>query len=290
MNNQTLHIDREQAEKLADLGSYLRQLRDEQGLSLEQVADTTLIPVRTLAAIEVGNLNQLPEPVYIQGFIRRYADAIGMNGAEFAQAFPTNVKPMVAKTTWRGTVQTHLRPFHLYLLYMMLMMGAVSGLSYVLNRTSPSVVSTDIPKQNQPAAPAFPTLPYGPMNIAQSPVPTTAATQLQPILTPDGAQKSVRVGLKLTDQSWIRVVADGKTEFEGVLPEGAQRAWAADKQLVLRAGNAGGVMVSLNDGQAKRLGEPGTVEEVTFGSNSPAAAANSSTDFSTLTASTSRTF
>ena len=68
----------------------------------------------------------------------------------------------------------------------------------------------------------------------------------------------------MTSQSWVRIVVDGKTEFEGVLSEGTKRAWEANKQLVLRAGNAGGIMVSLNDGTAKRLGEPGAVEEVTL--------------------------
>jgi hypothetical protein len=75
----------------------------------------------------------------------------------------------------------------------------------------------------------------------------------------------------MTSQSWVRVVVDGKIEFEGVLSEGTAREWEASKQLILRAGNAGGVMVSLNNGVAKRLGEPGAVEEVTFGSNTSTA-------------------
>jgi cytoskeletal protein RodZ len=91
--------------------------------------------------------------------------------------------------------------------------------------------------------------------------------------------------VKLTDQSWVRVVADGKTEFEGMLPEGTQRIWAADKEVTVRAGNAGGVLVSLNEGQAKPMGEPGTVEEVTFGSNNAQSASSfSTTDDRTLTA------
>jgi cytoskeletal protein RodZ len=51
------------------LGAYLQQLRQKQRISLETVAKKTLIPVRLLAALEIGNTKQLPEPVYIQGFI-----------------------------------------------------------------------------------------------------------------------------------------------------------------------------------------------------------------------------
>ncbi|MEB3338604.1 MAG: DUF4115 domain-containing protein, partial [Leptolyngbyaceae bacterium] len=90
---------------------------------------------------------------------------------------------------------------------------------------------------------------------------------LNQLTTPE---QSVRVSVIFKAQSWLRVVADGKTEFEGVLPEGTQRTWAAKQQLTLRAGNAGGVLVAVNNGQAKQLGNPGSVEEVTFG-NTPQA-------------------
>lgn len=49
-----------------------------------------------------------------------------------------------------------------------------------------------------------------------------------------------------------------------MLSEGAQQAWAAKQQITVRAGNAGGVLVSYNESPPKLLGEPGTVEEKTF--------------------------
>ena len=36
---------------------------------------------------------------------------------------------------------------------------------------------------------------------------------------------------------------------------------------MVKAGNAGGIMVSFNDGKAKPLGAPGTVQEVAFPPN-----------------------
>ncbi|MGA7932617.1 MAG: RodZ domain-containing protein [Kovacikia sp.] len=266
MNNHTLQMDREQAKKLMELGSHLCQLRQSQGMSLQQIAAKTMIPARLLAAIEAGKLDQLPEPVYIQGFIRRYADVIGMDGAEFASAFPTGMDLIVAETSWRGTIQAQLRPLHLYLLYMLLVMGAVGGLSFLLNRsTTPQMVGvTDSLPQTQ-VTPGMPGVPIGPPSPAQQRGSLPKVPSAQPTTPSTVSQKPIRVGLTLTAQSWIRVVVDGKTEYEGVLPEGTQRTWAADKRLTLRAGDAGGVIVSFNDGQAKRLGEPGNVEEITFG-------------------------
>ncbi|XGV95838.1 MAG: helix-turn-helix domain-containing protein [Leptolyngbya sp. BL-A-14] len=272
MSNQMLQINLEQAERLKELGAHLQQFRQKQRISLETVALKTLIPVRLLAAIETGNVEQLPEPVYIQGFIRRYADAIGMNGIELSNAFPAQTNLKAPRASWRGTVQAQLRPLHLYLIYMALVIGAVSGLSYLLNRSStPQMTATSFE-------------PSGPNNIARSSsLPTAESKPLETLTPPPQSQKSVRVGLTMTAQSWVRIVIDGKTEFEGVLAEGTQREWEANKQLILRAGNAGGIMVSFNNGAAKRLGEPGAVEEVTFGANTNAAQRSASTS-ETLTA------
>lgn len=276
MKNQVLRIDREQAEKLAELGYRLQQLRQQRGISLEEVAARTLIPVRTLAAIEGGNRQHLPEPVYIQGFIRRYADAIGINGAEFASAFPTY--PIVAsprRAVWRGvSFQAQLRPQHLYLLYIVLVVSAVSGLSYMLNRSAQTagLPSAVIPPVQPVSGP--PALPSGPTNGLQPNLAVGGTTShSQPILAD---QKAVRVELMLKAQSWLRVVADGKTEFEGILPEGTKRTWIANEQVVVRAGDAGAVLVSLNQGKAKQLGEPGSVEEVTFGKSTQTAKADPS--------------
>lgn len=289
MSNQMTQISPEQIEKLKELGAYLQQLRQKQGISLEAVAKKTLIPVRLLTALEIGSIKQLPEPVYIQGFIRRYADAIGIDGAELANAFPAQTDLRAPKPSWRSTVQAQLRPLHLYCLYTVLVVGAVSGLSYLLNRSStpqiPGLVATA--QKREPVS--TPVLPNGPVNLAQPTVsPTSGSKTAQP---PSAVPlKSVRIGLTMTSQSWVRIVVDGKTDFEGVLPEGTQRAWEADKQLVLRAGNAGGVMVSLNNGLPKPLGEPGAVEEVTFGSNAQTAKLAASSESASLTALRSNPF
>jgi hypothetical protein len=68
----------------------------------------------------------------------------------------------------------------------------------------------------------------------------------------------------LTAQSWLRIEVDGKTDFQGILPEGTQRTWTAASKLTVRAGNAGGVMVAYNDGTPTQMGEPGAVKELTF--------------------------
>lgn len=307
MKNKVLRNNQDQAETLAELGDRLQQFRHQQGMSLEQVAAKTLIPVRTLTAIEEGKLERLPEPVYIQGFIRRYADAVGINGAEFACAFPTRPISLSTRSPWRLSFRAQLRPLHLYLLYMVLVAGAVSSLSSLLNRSSSPLVGTTQtsttlaqPLSTKASAPQIGPVP--PQQLGPAPQGETG-TLMQPGTVPltlpsdktskpptIAAGKAVRVGLTLTDQSWVRIVADGKTEFEGVLPEGTQRTWVATQAVTVRAGNAGGVLVSLNEGKARPLGEPGSVEEITFGSKTQSATAPQLSPEQTLTASSSGLF
>ncbi|MGV0024669.1 helix-turn-helix domain-containing protein [Phormidesmis priestleyi] len=252
MNKQVLQANREQAERLAELGMRLAQLRQQQDISIEEVARTTRIQPRLLRAIEEGNLDVLPEPVYIQSFLRQYAEAIGLDGAEFAIAFPARFGLPELRPSWRSLPGAQLRPVHLYLLYMFLIVSAVNGLSYFLNRSSTQAQLPEV-QRLQPAPGAV-----------IGPVSPQSATPINNVAAKPGPQKFVRVGLTLTSQSWVRVVADGKTEYEGVLSEGAQKTWVADKQVVVRAGNAGGVMVTYNDSQAKQLGQPGAIEEMAF--------------------------
>lgn len=261
MKENKRYFPQEQVEKLEELGSRLRQFRTEQSIPLEEVAAQTRIQARLLNAIEEGRLEELPEPVYIKGFIKRFAEALGLNGAEFASAFPTGSGLQFIKPSWRYLPAAQLRPVHLYLLYVFLVIGAVNGLSFLVSRSAiqgVKVEGSSSPTQQLPAP--------------RNPAPAKAQQKLEPIKLAGAIQqsqggKSVQVGVTLKSQSWIRVVADGKTEFEGVLPEGTQRTWAADKKLIVRAGNAGGVLVEFNDQQAKQMGAPGEVQEVTFAAN-----------------------
>lgn len=262
MKENRLYFQQQQIEKLKELGSCLRQFREEQSVSLEEVAAQTRIQSRLLRAIEEGRLEELPEPVYIRGFIRKFADALGLNGSEFAHDFPTGPGFKLLKPTWRYLPASQLRPIHLYLMYILLVICSVSGLSYVINRSPVQVSEGE--SYRQPNNQLITKSSFARVNSAEKLGPITPAANISQV-SPTG--KPVRVGVTLKSPSWIRVVADGKTEFEGVLPQGSQRTWVADEKLVVRAGNAGGVLIVFNDEKAKKLGDPGKVQEVIFAAN-----------------------
>lgn len=275
-------FEQERAEKLAEIGGYLRQSREGRSLSLEEISAKTMIPVRTLRAIEGGDLKQLPEPVYVHGFIRRFADSLGLKGVDVAGEFPTTMAMTRShrRFPWLGLRLTQPRPMHLYLLYVAVIVVAVNGLSRLIEESAPRTVNTanlyeeplpveksgPVPDQVQPPRPAQATNRSTETNkVTPRPASKPVASQ------PDRSQGSVEVSLTFKEQSWVRIVTDGRMAFEGMMQEGAQRSWSADERVVVRAGNAGGVLVALNGGEAKALGAPGDVEEVTFELNNPSA-------------------
>jgi cytoskeleton protein RodZ len=64
------------------VGERLRRTREAKGLTLDDVASQTRVPIRHLRNIEDSNWGELPAITYTIGFARSYANAIGMDGAE----------------------------------------------------------------------------------------------------------------------------------------------------------------------------------------------------------------
>ncbi|HAW71545.1 MAG TPA: hypothetical protein DCX37_10270 [Firmicutes bacterium] len=64
---------------VSSLGAYLKSCREEKGLSLQKIQEDTKIRLKYLEAIEADRLEILPGEVYIRGFLRTYATAVGLN-------------------------------------------------------------------------------------------------------------------------------------------------------------------------------------------------------------------
>ncbi|MCL6632738.1 MAG: DUF4115 domain-containing protein [Alicyclobacillus herbarius] len=67
---------------MRDVGETLRRRREEMGLDLNQVEQMTKIRKRYLMAIEQGDWSSLPGEVYGRGFVRSYAEVLGLDGLE----------------------------------------------------------------------------------------------------------------------------------------------------------------------------------------------------------------
>jgi peptidoglycan/xylan/chitin deacetylase (PgdA/CDA1 family)/transcriptional regulator with XRE-family HTH domain len=152
-----------QVEQLKEIGAQLRDLRQSQSLSTDEVAAKTYIPSRLLRALEEGQPDKLPEPIFIQGFIRRYGDALRLDGAALAKTFltvPAPVEPEPEPSSHDIPVREVSRPranlARVYVLSILLSVAAIAagaaGLFYVFHKTR--VTLPHVEKQEKPHIPS----------------------------------------------------------------------------------------------------------------------------------------
>jgi hypothetical protein len=70
-----------------DIGSSLRDARVRQGLDFPELEQLTRIRPKYLRALEDERFDILPAPTYIRGFLRSYANALGLDGQPFVDEY-----------------------------------------------------------------------------------------------------------------------------------------------------------------------------------------------------------
>ena len=76
-----------------EIGSSLREARERQKLELSQVAGATRIRARYLQAVEDERFDILPGGAYAKGFLRTYADYLGLDAQQFVDEYNTRFAP-----------------------------------------------------------------------------------------------------------------------------------------------------------------------------------------------------
>ena len=70
-----------------DIGSSLREARTRQGLEFPELEQLTKIRPKYLRALEDEQFEILPAPTYVRGFLRSYAEALGLDGQPFVDEY-----------------------------------------------------------------------------------------------------------------------------------------------------------------------------------------------------------
>jgi cytoskeletal protein RodZ len=253
----------DQTNKLIEIGAQLKQVRENRAIPLHQITSTTLIAERHLRAIEEGDIDELPEAIYIQGFIRKYGQALGME--ELAEDFPLEAQsdPKTSLTL----PKTELRPFHLYALYIGVIGVAISMLANFFNqgKVSPlavekSIISKSAKVNSLPQGGRIGKVGATNFLAYSKPSNLVAGASEDSTLSP----KPIKLDISTTAEAWLSVNVDGKIQFEGTLPSGSSRNWSAVQEIKVVAGNAGAVLVVFNDQAVGTLGKSGEVVEKRF--------------------------
>jgi len=84
-------------------GQKLRRHRELSGASLDAISQSTKISSALFLALEQGSCSRWPAGVYSRAYVRSYADALGLDGAEvvaeFCECFPEVAYPAAGSLT-----------------------------------------------------------------------------------------------------------------------------------------------------------------------------------------------
>ncbi|PYX37073.1 MAG: hypothetical protein DMG75_08335 [Acidobacteria bacterium] len=140
-------------------------------------------------------------------------------------------------------------------------------------RANPTVTTTALRKEfrgeSQYAAPQSRAASAQDSRTGQRPSSHNPGTAEQPydsaVTQPDQpAPGTFNVEITAREDSWSSIAVDGKPVFEGTLIAPAEKLLPAQKLVVIRAGNIGGLEFAFNGKKLKPQGDYGEVKTLTF--------------------------
>ena len=247
--------------ELGKLGDLLRESREQLGMSLDDVESSTRIKRVFLEALELEDFDELPNYVAARGFLRNYASVLNLDVDYVLELYDEEIGYVATGHRPRagGGVRLKSIPmtppskFSPDLLIGFLMLTALVGiiLYFVYRQFLLPLEAASLDAQLTPSSEAAIALPTPTSLPTDTPTPTVTPTPLY--------YTGVTVELAITEESWVQVLVDETKAYEGVLQVGEQRHWTGDRQVAVRAGNAGGVEVIVNGESMGLMGQPGQV-------------------------------
>jgi cytoskeleton protein RodZ len=248
---------------MAALGDQLSAARKKLGLTPANVAARLRIRTTFIDALEREQWTVVGAPVYVRGFLRNYAKLVGLDPDSMLTQLPEDQQnttpvqlsdPSSAPDLFSSsTNRIRTAPWYPWLLGSLTVIAAilVINVAFALFGISQSNKLASIAPNVAPTALDFAQAQPGTSNTLQA----NAAAQ---------SKAGVNLRLQLTQRSWLSVTVDGKRVVYETLPAGTVREFHGDREISLRAGNAGGVVANFDGKDLGTLGTAGQVEDRVF--------------------------
>ena len=252
------------------VGKQLREAREVKSITIESVSNELMIRKVYLEALENGTYKELPERVYATGFVRSYAQFMGLDPNELAdqfkrEAYGMNASYRVELTMPEPIIQTVV-PSRGALI------GAISVVVILSIGIYLSMRDTTPPPVAIPEAPVADTTTelVAPMEKAND----TASFNLPesasiPATSPDTATVETappapavpEIFLEAVKASWTEIKdANGVVLYTGMLKEGQKLPIPNQQGMTLSTGNAGGLRLVINNEPQAALGNNSEVK------------------------------
>ncbi|HEY0581765.1 MAG TPA: RodZ domain-containing protein [Chloroflexota bacterium] len=251
------------------LGETLRQARLDKGVSLADAARETRIRRGYLEALEAEDPAALPPAVYTRGFLRTYAEYLGLNAQAMVDLFQPSARressPQLRAAVPHVPIprQIPLRPvlYGLSSIVFIAMLGFAWNWYQDVQHTLRDGDSTLRVRAGTPT-PSGARLPT-PFPIAlASPSPTASPTpEPTPVPSPTPVIDGILVEFRTTARVYVEAAVDGKQVVAETLAAGTQRSLPLAKDsVIMRASNGSAVDLTINNTHQQPLTAPDPVE------------------------------
>ena len=245
-----------------EIGNSLREARVRQQLELTEVELATKIRARYLRALEEEAFEALPAQTYVKGFLRTYADYLGLDGQLYVDEFNSRFtidgdeprEPVVARRT--SNVNRHHRRLERRWIAF-----ALAGIAALLVFFIAAWKSGGKPDEQIPN--------LGTTTAAKKKVPPPATPTRHIPTKPVSFRLYVRA---VNGNRWMEAhnwSSAGKARFTGTVEPGQSQRFVA-RRLWVNFGNPGNLAVVYN-GKVVHLGGPGSYVFTTHGFSRSAA-------------------
>lgn len=259
-------------------GARLRRCRQAKQLDVATVATMLHLSEAKLSALEHERFDQLPGPVYIQGYLRNYARLLGEPVEEILEAYHAWDPAAELEPKLEGKHRSLERSGHrnvaraaswlivlvLVLLVVLWLQGSLNGIEKRLAGGLEDVRTAVVPATQEETLPApmnggtmvapLPPLPVAPTEIQADPNPEetpgevqalvvapAVAAEPQPVTTATDA-----VVMELREASWVEVRdATGKLRINDLLSAGSRKVLEGAPPFQVLLGNAAGVRITI---------------------------------------------
>ncbi|MDY6028858.1 MAG: helix-turn-helix domain-containing protein [Acidaminococcaceae bacterium] len=243
------------------VGSILREKRQEQKVSLADVAKNTKIRECYLRALEFDQYEELPGDVFLRGMIRSYGNYLGLNGLELVNHYKATVLGVKTDDSSGSAIrevehvcmQVRLKEKRdigsgrggffdaalfsnrSVLLLLVLLIAALILATYFFLKSDEEPVTIN--------------------NSIAASVNSEASADDKKLAVP--IDNNVKVELTANGQCWLEVTSDGKNFYEGLLNTNDKKVFEASEKLVIKYGNIGVMQVIVNGKKLSYAGEHG---------------------------------
>jgi len=246
---------------MTSFGASLRRERELRGVSLQEIAASTKIGVSMLKAIEDDRFDKLPQGLFVRGFVREYARFLALDEQKILTelSFHASQAPVPEAPPREPGSRISSR-----LAARLVNGGLVAGvfgmvviliLSPSFSSQSPSALGVPAVNAPSPAAtsgqtPGTQVASNGASVLPGAAVNTSASVLPQPL----------QLTLTATEDCWIGLDVGGDRVENRVLKKGESFSIVARQNASLAVGNAGGLLVAIDSGPARPLGNRGEVK------------------------------